>query len=285
MSSKSATLSSPAPDKTVLITGCSSGIGRETAEWFNDRGWHVCATARIVDDLQQLKENGCDTYQLDVTDPDEIENIIAQVLADNGQIDCLVNNAGYGQFGPVEEVPTTSLHKQFDVNVYGPHRLTRAVLPHMRERGSGTIINISSVAGRVALPSAGTYCASKHALEALSDALRPELEPYGIDVVVVEPGLVDTRFPQRITEEIDALEQTGAYDWFYRALSKFKSIDGWGKATPPKNVAQTIYQAATVNNPNPRYPVGTTASVGLLTRHVPAAIRDKIFRVLRSVLT
>jgi len=183
--------------KTVLITGCSSGIGRATALAFAEEGWTVYATARDPDDIEPLADAGCKTAALDVTDPTDIDRVVNRILDEDGVLSCLVNNAGYGQFGPVEDVPTEKIEQQYAVNVYGPHRLIKAVLPHMRREEDGTIINISSVAGRVAFPGGGVYCGSKFAIEGMSDALRAEVEPFDIDVVVIEPGPVKTGFTER----------------------------------------------------------------------------------------
>jgi NAD(P)-dependent dehydrogenase (short-subunit alcohol dehydrogenase family) len=148
-------------DRTALITGCSSGIGRATAEAFLDEDWVVYATSRDTDDIADLAEQGCETASLDVTVDADIERVFDRIDEDTGRIDCLVNNAGYGQYGPLEDIPVTHLRRQFDVNVYGPHRLTRAALPMMRAQEDGSIINVSSVAGRVAIPGGGAYSASK----------------------------------------------------------------------------------------------------------------------------
>ena len=144
--------------KTVLITGCSSGIGRATAEAFLDEGWEVYATARNPADVETLGDRGCTVATLNVTEDDDVVRVVDRIVDEQGRIDCLVNNAGYAQFGSLEDVPTDAVHRQFDVNVYGPHRLTRAVLPHMRRRREGTIVNVSSAAGRVAFPGGGAYC-------------------------------------------------------------------------------------------------------------------------------
>ncbi|MFB6092045.1 MAG: SDR family NAD(P)-dependent oxidoreductase, partial [Haloquadratum sp.] len=188
--------------ETVLITGCSSGIGRATARAFLEEDWRVYATARNPADVETLGEAGCEIATLDVTDRDDVDRVVDRIVDEAGHVSCLVNNAGYGQFGPVEDVPTDQVHRQFDVNLYGPHRLVRAVLPQMREQGEGTIVNVSSVAGRVSFPGGGVYAGSKFALEAMSDALRNEVDEYGIDVVVVEPGPVESNFDDRVEREI-----------------------------------------------------------------------------------
>mgnify|MGYP006286532787 FL=1 len=139
-------------DRTVVITGCSSGIGRATAYAFLDEEWTVYATARNPADIQTLGEAGCDIGTLDVRDPEDVERVIGRVIEEEGRLDALVNNAGYGQHGPLEDVDDELFEKQFDVNVFGPHRLIREALPHMRQRGEGTIVNVSSVSGRLAAP-------------------------------------------------------------------------------------------------------------------------------------
>ncbi|OYR65614.1 hypothetical protein DJ71_22360, partial [Halorubrum sp. E3] len=150
--------------KTVLITGCSSGIGRAAARAFLDEGWTVYATARNPADIETLGEAGCELATLDVTDQSDVDRVVDRILDEEGAIDALINNAGYGQFGPVEDVPTAKVHEQFDVNVYGPHRLIKAVLPGMRRERDGTIVNVSSVAGRVSFPGGGVYSGSKFAI-------------------------------------------------------------------------------------------------------------------------
>lgn len=273
--------------KTVLITGASSGIGRATAEVFLDDDWQVWATARDEDDVAALAEAGCETAELDVTDAGQCERVVARVVEAAGRIDCLVNNAGYAQFGAVEDVPTADLAasgKQFDVNVYGPHRLIRQVMPHMRARESGTIVNVSSVAGRLALPGQGGYAASKFALEALSDALRVEASEHGIDVVLVQPGPVETEFSDRAQKEQDDLETTGAYDWLYTARddSRLAGIQDALSVTPGA-VAMTIRDAASASDPEPRYPVGEGAKLILMARHLPARWRDAALGVIRKL--
>ena len=272
--------------KTALITGSSSGIGRATAVDFLRREWTVYATARDTDDVADLAEAGCETAELDVTSDADVERVVDRVIEESGRIDCLVNNAGYGQYGPVEDVPVDALHDQFDVNVYGPHRLTRAVLPHMRERGSGTVVNVSSVQGRIATAGAGAYSGSKFALEAMSDALRVEVEEYGIDVVLVEPGPVQTRFGDRADEEFDRLERSGAYESLY-ALAEDSNVlaSGGDFGVHPSEVAAVIGDAASASDPAPRYPVGTLAGLLVTSRHLPDRWRDAAYGLVQWVLS
>jgi NAD(P)-dependent dehydrogenase (short-subunit alcohol dehydrogenase family) len=271
--------------KTVLITGCSSGIGRATARAFLDEEWEVYATARNPADIETLGERGCDISTLDVTDTDDVERVVSRIVDEHGRVDCLVNNAGYAQFGPVEDVPTEKVHRQFDVNVYGPHRLTRAVLPHMREQEEGTIVNVSSAAGRLSFPGGGVYCGSKFALEAMSDALRVEVDDLGIDVVLVEPGPVDTSFQERAAEEVDdGLDRSEAYASFYKAFDDADAVSGGGFwEESPERVAEDIVNAASATKPAARYPVGTVARFAVLGRFVPDALRDKAFGLVRKL--
>ncbi|GAB6878939.1 SDR family oxidoreductase [Halorubrum gandharaense] len=274
--------------KTVLITGCSSGIGRATAQAFNDEGWTVYATARNPADIQTLGEQGCELATLDVTDRSDVDRVVNRILDEEGAIDALVNNAGYGQFGPIEDVPVEKVHEQFDVNVYGPHRLIRAVLPAMRRERDGTIINLSSVAGRVSFPGGGVYSSSKFAVEAMSDALRNEVAEFGIDVVVVQPGPVRTKFSTRAEREVDpettdGVERSGAYEQFYDLFEDTDAIAGDGPGSvEPELVAGEILNAASATKPPARVQPGTVARVGVLARFLPDTLRDKGFELVRK---
>ncbi|MUV60462.1 SDR family oxidoreductase [Halobacterium sp. CBA1126] len=269
-------------EKVALVTGCSSGIGAATARSLLDEEWTVVATARDTDDLAALAEAGCETAELDVTKPAQCRNVVDDVVDEHGRLDCLVNNAGYAQLGPLEDVPTRELHRQFDVNVYGPHRLIRAALPHMREREDGTIVNVSSVAGRVATPGMGAYNGSKFALEGMSDALRAEVEPYDVDVALVEPGPVDTSFQDRAEEEIQGLDRSGAYESLYSFFEDASAVNGVG-AVPPEAVAEVVTEAAVSPDPAARYPVGTAGRLGVLSRFLPDGVRDGLYRVAGSL--
>ncbi|MFQ3293223.1 MAG: NAD(P)-dependent dehydrogenase (short-subunit alcohol dehydrogenase family) [Natrialbaceae archaeon] len=271
--------------ETVLITGCSSGIGRTTALAFRQNDWTVYATARDESDLEKLAEAGCKTAELDVTDDDSVERVVDRIIEEQGGIDCLVNNAGYAQMGPIEDVPVEDVHRQFDVNVYGPHRLTRAVLPHMRAAEDGTIINVSSVSGRLSFPGGGVYSGSKFALEALSEALRGEVDAFGIDVVLVEPGPVVTNFQDRVEDEVGGLPRSEAYEDIYEIMDDYHAIGGAGPfASEPKDVARVILNAASCTEPGPRYPVGPVAKYGVLARFVPTPMRDAVIGIARRLL-
>ncbi len=273
--------------KTVLITGCSSGIGRATALAFLEKDWLVVATARDPEDIEDLAEAGCETLTLDVTDPDQVARAVEETVDLGGAIDCVVNNAGYAQMGPLEDVSTADLHRQFDVNVYGPHRLTRAALPHMRAQGDGLIVNVSTVAGRVSFPGSGAYSGSKFALEAMSDSLRAEVEEFGIDVVVIEPGPVETNFTDRVDEELPEAERTPAYETLYELYDEMQLIGGGSGgpfASAPEDVARAILEAASHPEPPARYPVGPLAQFGVYARFLPERLRDAGYALLRKLV-
>jgi len=275
--------------KTALITGCSSGIGRATARRFLAEEWVVYATARNPADIQTLGEDeDARLATLDVTDAEDVERVTERMVEEEGRIDCVVNNAGFGQHGPVEDVPIDDVHRQFDVNVYGPHRLVRRVLPQMREQGDGTIVNLSSVQGRIALPGTAPYSSSKHALEAMSDALRSEVADFGVDVVLVEPGPVATSFQDRVEEELpgDDERTLHAYGWLYDILEDWETISGDGPlSSSPADVARVIVDAASVSDPAARYPVGPVAKAGEYTRFLPDSTRERIIRLVKRLTT
>src|SRR3954449_3465451 len=199
--------------RPVLITGCSTGIGRATAERLADDGWNGHATARRLDAIEELGKRGCKTAELDVTDERSMENAVAEVEKD-GPVGALTTNAGYSQSGAVETIPMESVRRQFETNVFGLMRMCQLVLPSMRGAGSGRIVNLSSMGGKLTFPGGGVYHATKHAVEALSDALRFEVSEFGIDVVVIEPGLIVTEFGETAAGSLDQVEQHGPYARF-----------------------------------------------------------------------
>jgi NAD(P)-dependent dehydrogenase (short-subunit alcohol dehydrogenase family) len=192
--SRAAGTSGSSDGRVVLITGCSTGIGRALAQAFVERGCRVVATARKLEALADLEGERLRALRLDVTDAASIRDAVLDVLSHERRVDVLVNNAGYGQFGPMAEVTPEALRRQLDTNVVGPLAVARAVLPDMLARRSGLIVNVGSVSGLVTTPFSGAYCASKAALHAVSDALRLELAPFGVRVVTLQPGAVRTAF-------------------------------------------------------------------------------------------
>ncbi|CCQ35859.1 probable oxidoreductase (short-chain dehydrogenase family) [Natronomonas moolapensis 8.8.11] len=269
-------------NRTVLITGCSSGIGRAAAYAFLDEEWRVYATARNPADIETLGEAGCDIGTIDVRNDEDVRRVVDRVVDEEGRIDALVNNAGYGQHGPLEDIDDDLFEKQFDVNVFGPHRLVRAALPHMRERGDGTVVNVSSLAGRIAAPGMGAYSASKHAVEGYSDSLRRELEPLGIDVSVVQPGPVETAFRDRVDDELRRLDRTDAYEDLYAFQEDATLLGGDSPvAVHPAEVAEAIVEAAVSTDPEPRYVVGRAAGLLAYARFLPDPVVDGLFGVIR----
>src|SRR5215831_14178149 len=198
------------PSKAVLITGCSTGIGRATAEHLAGKGWTVYATARRPETIQALAQKGCRTLALDVCDEGSMRAAVDAVERAEGAVGVLVNNAGYGQEGVFEEVPMAEVRRQFETNVFGLTRLTQLVLPGMRRQGWGKIVNLSSMGGRLTLPGGAFYHAPKHAVEALSDALRFEVQGFGVDVVVVEPGPIKTQFGDTAIANVQRVRQEGS---------------------------------------------------------------------------
>jgi len=254
--------------RTVLITGAASGIGRATAREFEDSGWRVYATDIEADDV----DVGDIQMSLDVTEDEQVEEGVERVVDDEGRFDVLVNNAGDPLAGPVEEVDVGDARAQMDVNLHGPHRLVRAALPHMRRQRDGTIVNVSSVLGRVSLPGVGTYCASKHALEALSDALRVEVSEFGVDVVLVEPGGVNTGFEEETTDE---LEYEGPYEELNRRAEKAADrLMNGALASKPEDVGRVIRKVAEKDDPDARYTVGPLSKPLVASGLLPSKVQD-----------
>ncbi len=260
------------PSKVVLITGCSSGLGRATAIHLAQKGWTVYATARKVADLADVERAGCRTLALDVNDEASMEAAVAAIEAEHGAIGVLVNNAGYSQSGAVEAVPLARVRAQFETNVFGLVRLTQLVLPKMRAQRWGRIVNVSSMGGKLVFPGGGFYHATKYAVEALSDALRFEVRGFGIDVVVIEPGLIKSGFAEAAVSQmkLDG-DLAGAYDAFHVAVAKgTKEVYEKGPfaklAGVPDDVARTIARAITVKRPKTRYTVSASAKLFLAQR-------------------
>lgn len=265
-------------ERVILITGCSSGIGRATAIEAAARGHRVFATARNPESLRDLESpERIRVLALDVTDAASIRDAVASVLAEAGHVDALVNNAGYGQYGAVEDVTAGEWRRQFDVNLFGAIEAARAVLPAMREKRRGTIVNVSSVAGKIAIPFAAPYCASKHALEAFSDALRVEVAPFGIRVAVIEAGPIETRFGDRARASVARmLASPGPYSLFYRNAERAMDTDFQAGKLPPEAVARVIVEAIEAANPKTRYRITRLArALILLRRFLPDRFFDR----------
>jgi NAD(P)-dependent dehydrogenase (short-subunit alcohol dehydrogenase family) len=211
---------SGATSRAVLITGCSSGIGEAAARRLASRGWTVYASARRRESIAHLAETGCELLELDVTDDGSRRAAVETIERDRGAVGVLVNNAGYSQGGPVEQVPLEAARRQFETNVFGPIALIQLVLPKMRAQRWGRIVNIGSMGGRLTFPGGGLYHATKHSLEAISDALRFEVKGFGVDVTLIEPGLITTDFAKTaVATVLDADEQDGPYREFNARLA------------------------------------------------------------------
>jgi NAD(P)-dependent dehydrogenase (short-subunit alcohol dehydrogenase family) len=262
------------PSRAVLITGCSSGIGAATASRLAKAGWSVYATARQPDTLAALGADGCKTLALDVVDEASRKAAVDAVVEAEGAIGVLINNAGYSQSGAVESIPDDRVRAQFETNVFGPLALCRLVLPGMRAQGWGKIVQISSMGGKLTFPGGGLYHATKYALEAISDALRFEVKSFGIDVILIEPGLITSGFSDVVVRELDAASVAdGPYDEFNRAVGE-ASHDAYEKGLlsrlggPPEAVAERIEDALNAKRPRARYTVTPSARAMLALRAV-----------------
>ena len=264
--------------KTALVTGASSGIGEETARTLHKLGYTVYAAARRTDRLEQLTPIGIHALTMDVTDDESMSSGIEKIIAETGRIDVLVNNAGYGSFGAIEDVPIDEARRQFEVNVFGLARLTQLVLPHMRAQRSGTIINISSIGGRFTTLLGGWYHASKHAVEALSDALRMETTPFGIDVVVIEPGLIRTEWSDIAANHLEETAEGSAYASQIKAVANSMRSESTNKRqSPPSVIADTVEKIVTARKPRTRYVVGFAAKpLVTLRRILPDRAFDRL---------
>ncbi len=255
--------------RTALVTGASSGIGEDTARKLQALGYIVYGAARRTDRLHALAADGIRPLAMDVTDDASMSAGVNRILEETGRIDVLVNNAGYGSYGAIEDVPIDEARRQFEVNVFGLARLTQLVSPHMRAQGSGTIINISSIGGRLTTPLGGWYHATKYAVEALSDALRIELAPFGIDVVVVEPGAIRTAWWSIAADHLEATAEGSAYaDQIWAVAGAMRSESNNRRFSPPAVIARTVGKIITARRPRTRYAVGFMAGPLIAARRV-----------------
>lgn len=267
----------PPAGLTVLVTGATAGLGRHAASALHRRGHRVIATGRDAAALASLRDEGLLATALDVTDPGSIEAAAAFALAANegAPPDVVINNAGVGVYGPLELLDDDALRMQLDVNVLGPLRVARAFLPAMRRRGRGRIVNVSSGAGRFALPYMGAYCASKFALEAASDAMRVELRPFGVEVVLIEPGVTASAFLARARPGVEALlGRSDGYDPHLRAFLAWLERHEAG-AVDPDVVTREVIRAVEAHTPKTRYVPGRGRRVQLaVLPQLPDRLRD-----------
>lgn len=246
--------------KVILITGASSGMGKETAKALILEGHTVYTVARRIDQMQDLKTFGGHPIQMDVTKESDIQNVVDTIIQKEGKIDVLWNNAGYGLYGSVEDVPVEEARKQFEVNLFGLASITQKIVPYMRNTNSGTIINTSSMGGKIYTPMGAWYHASKHAVEGWSDCLRLELKPFNINVVILEPGIILTEFGDGVLENINKYSSKGAYSALTNKLViATKKIYESGQGSKPNVIAKTISKVVHAYKPKKRYRVGLWA--------------------------
>ncbi|WP_203642052.1 oxidoreductase [Levilactobacillus andaensis] len=268
--------------KVALVTGASSGIGNAIARSLHRNGVIVYAGARRVSRMNDLDDLGITTLPLDVTDPESVERVVDRIVSETGRIDILVNNAGYGLMGALEDVPLSEAQDQFDVNLFGAARLIQSVLPMMRQQHAGRIINITSVDGKVAQPMASWYVASKFALEGLSDTLRLELQPLGIDTVVIEPGGIQSEWADIAASHLQEISGNGPYKptadraaTILRAVKRFSS--------KPQVIARLVDRAALSRRPKTRYHAGSGSQILYLRRFLSDKTIDRGWRLIGEV--
>jgi len=259
--------------KVVLITGASSGMGKATAELLSASGCKVYGAARRIEMMQDLREVGIKTLQMDVADDISIQKGIDEIIKKESRLDILVNNAGFGLFGSIEDVPMDDARYQMEVNVFGLARLTQLVLPYMRKQNSGKIVNITSTGGKLSSPLGGWYHASKYAVEALSDSLRMETKQFGIDVIVIEPGAIKSEWGDIAMESLQKISVGKAY-----SPLAGKIIEMSQKLKPknedPEVIARLILKAISTRNPQTRYHAGYLSGIILFLKKV---LTDKQF--------
>lgn len=263
-------------NQVVLITGASSGIGKETAKLLAGKGYTVYGAARRVERMQDLKDAGVKLLSMDVTDEASMVKGVNELLQNEKRMDVLVNNAGYGSYGALEDVPISEARYQFEVNIFGMARLTQLVLPTMRQQHSGKIINISSIGGKIGEPHGVWYHATKFAVEGLSDSLRMELKQFGIDVVIIEPGAIKTEWAAIAREHMLKTSGNTAYkNLAQKHANMFARADNMG--SKPIVIAETIAKAIACRHPRTRYAAGSGAKAILFVRRIlPDKAYDKL---------
>ena len=279
------------PSKAVLITGCSSGIGEATARRLASAGWTVYASARRLEAIEHLRSDGCELLQLDVGDRASMRTAVEHVQREQGAIGVLINNAGYSQSGAIETVSMADVQRQFQTNVFGLIELCQLVLPGMRAQRFGKIVNVSSMGANFTFPGGGLYHASKYALEAISDALRFEVAGFGVDVIVLQPGLIHTRFGQAASASMGSLSDSDTSN-DEDPYSRFNATVAHATAAvyenprlaiiggPPEAVAKKIQRAISARRPRTRYRVTPSARLLITQRKL---VSDRVWdRLMRA---
>ncbi|MEM7589566.1 MAG: oxidoreductase [Myxococcota bacterium] len=256
-----------AQKSVALVTGASSGMGKEFAKALLQEGMTVYAAARRLEQMDDLKQLGIKPLRMDISKEEDIKAVVATIEQEQGGVDVLINNAGFGVYGSVEETTLADARYQFEVNLFGLARLTQLVLPSMRAKKTGKIINISSIGGKIYTPLGSWYYATKHALEGWSDCLRLEVQPFGIDVVIIEPGLIKTEFGEVMLEPMLKRSGTGPYADLANRLAKAQKTQYENSgASDPQVITNLVVKAVRSNNPNTRYAAGKYATLTLFMR-------------------
>ena len=273
------------PSPVVLITGASSGIGLSAAQLFSEKGWIVYGAARRLERMKSLESKGVRILPLDVTDDQSMQDCVQSVIQQAGRIDCLINNAGYGFFGAVENVPIEDARHQLEVNLVGLARMVQLVLPYMRQQKCGRIINVSSIAGRFSMPFGAWYHATKFAVEGWSESLRAEVKPFGIKVALIEPGPIKTDWGIIAADHLAAVSKGGAYEERAFSIANLMRL-GYSRnyLSTPDVIAKAMYHAASSRCPKLRYVKGSFAKLGvflhgILGSRLFARLLDRAFRI------
>ncbi|QQE10942.1 oxidoreductase [Planctomycetota bacterium] len=265
--------------KTVLVTGASAGIGKATAKLLKEKGYNVYACARRLEKMDDLKQLGIHPIKMDVTDNASMEQGIEQINREAGGVDILINNAGYGSYGSVEDVPIDEARRQFEVNVFGLARLSQLVLPHMRQQAFGKIVNVTSVGGKIYTPMGGWYHATKHAVEGLSDCMRNEVKPFGIDVIIMEPGAIATEWAGIASQSLLKTSGDTAYKQQAELMGKvLDAAESTPKISKPIVIAEEIYKSISARKPKTRYVAGHMAKTALrMRKYLSDKMYDRMF--------
>lgn len=269
--------------RVVLITGASSGIGRDTALVLKNMGYTVYGAARHMDKMKDLEKKGIYILPVDVTDEESMVNCVDSILKKEGRIDILVNNAGYGFYGAIEDVPIDEARRQLEVNLFGLARMTQLVLPIMRKQHAGKIVNISSMAGKISTPFGAWYHATKYALEGFSDCLRMETKPFGIDVILIEPGAIKTNWGAIAADNLAEVSAKGAYaKQANHVVNYLRRSYSSNKISKPEIISKTIAKAVRAKKPKTRYLVGYGAKLSVFSKRV---LSDRAFdRMIQKVM-
>jgi short-subunit dehydrogenase len=272
-------LKNEANNKVALITGASSGMGKDFSLRLLDEGYIVYGVARRIERMSDIEGAGGHIIKLDITDDSSIVATVDQIIKEQGRIDVLINNAGYGSYGAIEDVPIEEAKRQFEVNIFGLARLTQLVLPHMRKNNFGKIINISSIGGKIYSPLGGWYHATKHALEGLSDCLRFETKQFGIDVIIIEPGGIESEWGGIALNA--AMECSGSTAYSETAKGFKKIMETFKKQASPKVITDLVMKALRAKKPKTRYSAGTAAKPMLFMRKILSdRMFDKLFYLM-----